>query len=84
MESNRTGIVTEYKNGHYYLTITKWEDEHCEIEIHRCVPELLWHSCDQKQIIEAEEIFKNLEHKKPSEYKELLENVTDTKVIRED
>jgi len=83
MEVNRKGTVTEYKLGHHYLTVTQWEDGHCEIEIHRCVPELLWHSCDSKQIVEAEEIFKSLEHKCPSEYKNLLSNPTETPIIRE-
>lgn len=84
MEPNRKGTVTEYKQGHHYLTITQWEDGHCEIEIHRCIPELLFHSCDQKQITEAQTLFNSLEHKNPSEYKKLLQNVTDTKIKREE
>ena len=56
----RTGKVTEYKNGHYYLSVTEWEDKHCEIEIHKCEPELLWHSCDEKQLLEAKNFFMNL------------------------
>lgn len=68
---NRKGKCTEYKHGHYYMTHTEWEDGHCEIEIHRCVPELLWHSCDTKQMGDAKDIFEQLEHKHPSEYKKL-------------
>lgn len=71
MEINRKGTVVEYKNGHHYLTHTQWEDGHCEIEIHRCVPELLWHSCDMKQLDEAKEFFAKLEHEHPTEYKQL-------------
>ena len=59
--TNRTGKVTEYKSGHHYLTYTEWEDGHCEIEVHRCIPELLWHSCDQKQLDAAFAIFDSLE-----------------------
>ena len=57
---NRVGKATEYKRGHHYLTITEWEDGHCEIEVHKCVPELIFHSCDmgEKQI--AEKIFLEL------------------------
>ena len=69
MEANRTGTVTEYKSGHHYLTHTQWNDGHCEIEIHRCVPELLWHSCDMKQLDEAKTFFSKLEHEHPTEYK---------------
>lgn len=61
MEVNRRGTATEYKNGHHYLTYVQWEDGHCEIEIHKCVPELLFHSCDQHELKEAEEIFKGLQ-----------------------
>ncbi|KKL64716.1 hypothetical protein LCGC14_2162150, partial [marine sediment metagenome] len=32
-----------------YLTVTEWEDDHCEIELHKCEPELLFHSCDKKE-----------------------------------
>ncbi len=69
MKANRKGTVTEYKKGHYYLTYTEWEDKHCEIEVHRCVPELLWHSCDKNQLDDAKALFEKLEHKHPSEYK---------------
>ena len=69
MKANREGKCTEYKKGHYYLTHTEWNDGHCEIEVHRCVPELLFHTCDPKQLDEAKELFEKLEHKHPSEYK---------------
>lgn len=72
MEANRKGIVTEYKKGHYYLTNTEWEDGHCEIEVHRCVPELLWHSCDTNQFDEAMELFKQLKHEHPNDYKKQI------------
>ena len=45
----RTGTVTEYKSGHYYVTRVDWLDGHSELEVHRCEPTLLWHSCDPKQ-----------------------------------
>lgn len=54
---NRKGRVTEYKEGHYYLTHTEWEDNHIEIEIHVCIPQLLWHSCDAKQLEAAKKKF---------------------------
>lgn len=60
MYINRKGITTEYKRGHIYLTHTEWEDGHCEIEIHKCVPEQLFHSCDQHQLTRAKEIFNKL------------------------
>ena len=53
MTPNRKGKVTEYKEGHYYLTHVEWEDGHCEIEIHLCVPQILWRSCDSKQLEQA-------------------------------
>ena len=60
MEVNRKGVATEYKIGHYYLTHTLWEDGHCEIEVHVCLPQLLWHSCDPKQLEEAMKRFEEL------------------------
>lgn len=59
-EISRTGKATEYRRGHHYLTITEWEDGHCEIEVHKCIPQLVWHFCDEKQLEEAFEIFKQL------------------------
>jgi len=59
-EPNRYGKTIEYKNGHFYLTYTQWEDGHCEIEIHKCVPELIYHSCDQHELPNAKNIFKEL------------------------
>lgn len=50
LQPNRIGKVTEYKQGHFYLTHTEWEDGHCEIEVHHCEPQPLFHSCDQKQL----------------------------------
>ena len=47
---NRQGTVREYKKGHIYLTHVEWEDGHVEIEVHRCVPEPLFHSCDPDQL----------------------------------
>jgi hypothetical protein len=57
---NRTGTVTEYKRGHFYLTITAFEDGHCEIEVHKCVPKLIYHSCDYKDKEHAIESFNSL------------------------
>jgi hypothetical protein len=54
---NRTGKATEYKRGHTYMTVVEWEDGHCEIEVHKCVPELLFHSCDKKELELAKEKF---------------------------
>lgn len=54
---NRTGKVTEYKRGHIYLTVVNWEDGHCEIEVHRCIPELLFHSCDKTELDQAKSVF---------------------------
>lgn len=60
MEINRKGTTTEYKIGHHYLTYTVWEDGHCEIEVHKCTPELIFHSCDMKEFAMAEKLFKEL------------------------
>lgn len=60
MEINRTGRVTEYKKGHFYLTHTQWKDGHCEIEIHKCEPKLIVHSCDQKDLPTIESVFASL------------------------
>lgn len=60
LEPNRKGEVTEYKKGHIYLTHVEWEDGHCEIEIHRCVPQQLFHSCDSGQLEMAQQAL--LEH----------------------
>ena len=49
MEPNRVGKVTEYKSGHYYVTHCEWEDGHEEVEVHRCQPVLVFHSCDPKE-----------------------------------
>ncbi len=69
MEINRLGKVTEYKKGHYYLSHTEWEDGHCEIEVHSCVPQLIFHSCDSKQLPDAKMIFANAENASPTEHK---------------
>ena len=61
MKPNRIGKVTEYKRGHYYLSHTEWEDGHCEIEIHHCVPEIIWHSCDTKELDTAKQIFQEID-----------------------
>ncbi len=50
MTPNRTGKATEYKQGKHYLTITEWDDGHCEIEVHKCEPELLFNTCDPKEL----------------------------------
>lgn len=63
MKPNRVGKVTEYKRGHHYLTHTEFEDGHCEIEVHECIPKLVWHSCDQKQLDKAFEVFNELKPK---------------------
>ena len=55
--ANRTGKVTEYKRGSLYLSHTQWEDGHEEIEVHRCVPEALYYSCDRNNIGIARGIF---------------------------
>lgn len=60
MKPNRIGKTTEYKQGHHYLTITEWEDGHCEIEVHKCVPEQLFHTCDQKELGAARDFFLKL------------------------
>ena len=60
MDVNRTGKVTEYKRGHFYLTKTEWEDGHIEIEVHRCTPQLFYHSCDPNDLVTAEEQFNML------------------------
>ena len=60
MEVNRRGTVTEYKRGHHYLTHTEWEDGHCEIEIHKCEPELKFHSCDPHELPTAFQEFQHL------------------------
>lgn len=60
IEPNRKGTVVEYKRGHHYLTHTTWEDGHCEIEVHKCVPELIFHSCDMKEFDLAARIFEEL------------------------
>ena len=69
IKPNREGKVVEFKKGHYYMTHTEWEDGHHEIEVHRCVPELIWHSCDINQLDEAKRLFSQLEHKHPTQYK---------------
>ena len=74
LKLNRKGICTEYKHGHYYLTHTEWDDGHVEIEVHRCVPELLRHSCDKNQLDEAKELFKKLK-KFIKELKLLISNL---------
>ena len=60
LKVNRVGTTYEYKYGHYYLSMTDFHDGHCEIEIHRCVPEQLYHSCDMKDIGDARSNFENL------------------------
>ena len=57
LNPNRIGKATEYKRGHNYLTIVEWEDGHCEIEIHQCIPELLFHSCDKNDLDKAKTRF---------------------------
>lgn len=57
---NRVGTVVEYKYGHYYLSLTDFHDGHCEIEIHRCVPEAIYHSCDMKDLGDAKRTFQSL------------------------
>jgi len=60
LKPNRIGTTVEYKYGHYYLSLTDFHDGHCEIEIHRCVPEPIYHSCDMKDINDAKMTFKQL------------------------
>ena len=57
---NRKGSTEEYKRGHYYFTFTEWEDGHCEIELHRCMPELLFHSCDKEDLEKVKTLFLKL------------------------
>jgi hypothetical protein len=64
---NRRGTTTEYKRGHYYLSHTEWEDGHCEIEIHLCIPQILWHSCDSKEVEKAKEQFLRLSDEMPTQ-----------------
>jgi hypothetical protein len=73
MQPNRLGKTTEFKSGHNYLTITEWEDGHCEIEIHQCIPKLLFHSCDMKDIDRAREEFKKLTDTETTKVLELMD-----------
>ena len=65
MEISRKGEVTEYKKGHYYLSITKWEDGHIEIEVHRCYPVIIFHSCDKKDLNKAKKLLEMLGEEDP-------------------
>jgi hypothetical protein len=56
----RIGRTVEFKRGHHYLTVTEWEDGHCEIEVHKCVPELVFHTCDPSELGRAREVFESL------------------------
>lgn len=56
----RTGRTVEFKRGHHYLTVTRWEDGHCEIEVHKCVPELVFHTCDPNELSLARDTFLSL------------------------
>jgi len=69
IKPNRVGKATEYKAGHQYLTIVEWEDGHCEIEVHQCIPEILFHSCDMADKAKAIKLF---EDKVEREYTNLL------------
>ncbi len=60
LKPNRFGKATEYKKGHHYLTLVQWDDGHCEIEVHRCVPVSLFHSCDIKELDLAKKMFNQL------------------------
>lgn len=60
LQPNRIGTTIEYKYGHYYLSLTDFHDGHCEIEIHRCVPEQIYHSCDMKDLGDARMTFEEL------------------------
>ena len=57
LKPNRIGRTVEYKQGHYYLTLTDWQDGHCELEVHRCIPEPLFHSCDVNDLERAKNMF---------------------------
>ena len=60
LQVNRSGKTTEFKRGHHYLTLTEWEDGHYEIEVHKCVPKLIFHSCDLKELQLAKDVFARL------------------------
>ena len=60
IKPSRTGKVTEYKRGHNYMTVIEWEDGHCEVEVHECIPKLIFHSCDYKELENARNLFKGL------------------------
>ena len=85
MKPNRIGKCTEYKDGHYYLTRTQWEDGHEEIEIHVCVPQMLWHTCDPDQFEMAKEKFSELTKTFPLNEKiiELLPRVVTVTALKE-
>jgi hypothetical protein len=80
---NRRGVVTEYKRGHYYLTITEFEDGHCEIEVHRCIPELVYHSCDIKDRQVAIEAFNISADKEMSFQKDIVEKMSAELMLQE-
>lgn len=60
MKPNRTGKTIEYKSGPYYLSHTDWGDGHEEIELHRCRPELLFHTCDAALFPQVKEMFEKM------------------------
>ena len=84
LEPNRRGTVTEYKRGHYYLTVTEFEDSHCEIEVHRCIPELIYHSCDYKDKEKAVMAFNNLVIKEEEHQRKVVEKMSAELVLKED
>ena len=59
-DPSRSGKVTEYKRGHHYMTVLEWEDGHFEVEVHECIPKLLFHSCDYKELQTAKNLFNDL------------------------
>jgi hypothetical protein len=82
MVPSRKGVCTEYKRGHYYLTHVEWEDGHIELEVHRCVPELLGHTCDKAQVGTIMKLFSQIEigptiHSEPEELEAFLKSLPD-------
>lgn len=79
LKPNRVGKAVEYKSGHQYLTIVEWEDGHCEIEVHQCIPEILFHSCDMSDKEKAIKLFKE----KSEEEKDILIENMNARLISE-
>ena len=60
----RSGRLTEYQNGHYFLYVTEWdaaEDgagrQHVEIEVYYAKARSVWNTTDPWKLDEAKRIF---------------------------